>query len=168
VGSFFGLDCRKALLTQASPSQLGWLLVFGGVVVLVGMALDLGVPALHSLVLGFWGSSLLVGWIILSFVPTLTPVPIPARKTPRGKPLSDREWEVLDHLKEGKTNQEIASALFISLPTVKSHLAHMQRKTGARNRVEILRIILSEDGDSAFQRMEASASGEHADGRRQR
>lgn len=37
----------------------------------------------------------------------------------------------------GRTNQEIASELFISLSTVKSHISGIHVKLGMRNRVEI-------------------------------
>ena len=53
------------------------------------------------------------------------------------KPLSERELEVVKAVARGRTNQEIAAELFISLSTVKSHVASVQMKLGARNRVEI-------------------------------
>ena len=53
------------------------------------------------------------------------------------EPLSDREEEVLVTVARGRTNAEIADELHISLGTVKSHLASLMRKIGARNRVEI-------------------------------
>ena len=37
----------------------------------------------------------------------------------------------------GKTNSEIAEELHVSLSTVKTHLASVMAKLGARNRVEI-------------------------------
>ena len=52
-------------------------------------------------------------------------------------PLSDREIEVAPAIARGRTNNEIAAELFISLSTVKCHLASIQNKLGVRNRVEI-------------------------------
>ncbi|QQT68860.1 response regulator transcription factor [Brevibacterium casei] len=51
--------------------------------------------------------------------------------------LSDREAEVARLVATGRTNQEIGAELFISLGTVKTHLANIQAQLGARNRVEI-------------------------------
>jgi len=53
------------------------------------------------------------------------------------EPLNAREEEVLLTVAHGRTNAEIADELFISLSTVKSHLASLMTKLGARNRVEI-------------------------------
>lgn len=50
--------------------------------------------------------------------------------------LSEREREVLAQLAAGKTNAEVARALFISVGTVKSHSANIYRKLDARNRTE--------------------------------
>ena len=51
--------------------------------------------------------------------------------------ISEREEEVLLLVAAGRTNSEIADELFIGLSTVKTHLAALMRKIGARNRVEI-------------------------------
>lgn len=53
------------------------------------------------------------------------------------EPLTDREEQVLATLARGRTNTEIADELFISLSTVKTHVASLMDKLGARNRVEI-------------------------------
>jgi DNA-binding CsgD family transcriptional regulator len=50
--------------------------------------------------------------------------------------LSDREREVLEHIIAGRTNSEIAAALFISEKTAGAHVSNILRKTQTRNRVE--------------------------------
>jgi ATP/maltotriose-dependent transcriptional regulator MalT len=52
--------------------------------------------------------------------------------------LTGREREVLVLLAAGHSNREIASSLYVSLPTVKTHLAHIYAKLGAKNRNEAL------------------------------
>jgi DNA-binding NarL/FixJ family response regulator len=52
-------------------------------------------------------------------------------------PVTAREEEVLLAVARGLTNVEIADALHVSLSTVKTHLASLMAKLGARNRVEI-------------------------------
>ncbi|MCK9169559.1 MAG: helix-turn-helix transcriptional regulator [Treponema sp.] len=50
--------------------------------------------------------------------------------------LSARETEVFELVCRGRTNEEIAAGLFISLSTVKTHLSSIFLKTGVRNRLE--------------------------------
>ncbi|KFJ06616.1 LuxR family transcriptional regulator [Bifidobacterium thermophilum] len=50
--------------------------------------------------------------------------------------LTEREREVLIEIAHGLSNQEIADKLFISLPTVKTHVAHILAKINARDRVQ--------------------------------
>jgi DNA-binding NarL/FixJ family response regulator len=52
-------------------------------------------------------------------------------------PLTDREEQVLAAVARGRTNNEIAGELYITLSTVKSHITSLMTKLGARNRVEI-------------------------------
>ena len=59
------------------------------------------------------------------------------RAQPPAEPLTEREFEVVRLLARGATNGEIAESLYVSLSTVKTHLAHVQVKLDARNRVEI-------------------------------
>ena len=53
-------------------------------------------------------------------------------------PLTEREEQVLITVARGRTNAEIADELHISLSTVKTHLASLMAKLGARNRVELV------------------------------
>ncbi|GGI12816.1 DNA-binding response regulator [Galliscardovia ingluviei] len=50
--------------------------------------------------------------------------------------LTDREREVLVEIAHGLSNQEIADQLYIGLPTVKTHVAHILQKIHARDRVQ--------------------------------
>jgi DNA-binding NarL/FixJ family response regulator len=53
------------------------------------------------------------------------------------EPLTEREEQVLLTLARGRTNTEIADELHVSLSTVKTHVAALMGKLGARNRVEV-------------------------------
>ncbi|WP_326620240.1 response regulator transcription factor [Streptomyces decoyicus] len=55
----------------------------------------------------------------------------------RPAPLTARERDIVRLVARGSTNQEIATRLFISAGTVKTHLANIQSKLKVRNRVEI-------------------------------
>jgi LuxR family maltose regulon positive regulatory protein len=56
------------------------------------------------------------------------------------KPLSERELEVLRLVAAGKTNQEIAAALYIAIGTVKRHVINIYTKLDAKNRTEAVAI----------------------------
>lgn len=60
----------------------------------------------------------------------------PSYTDPELELLTDREREVLVEIAHGLSNQEIADKLFISLPTVKTHVAHILAKINARDRVQ--------------------------------
>lgn len=55
--------------------------------------------------------------------------------------LSPREVEVAAALAGGKSTDEIAGSLFISVATVKNHLHSLFTKTGTRNRVELVQAL---------------------------
>ena len=54
------------------------------------------------------------------------------------EPLTAREEEVLASVASGRTNSEISEDLHISLSTVKTHVASLMTKLGARNRFEVV------------------------------
>lgn len=51
-------------------------------------------------------------------------------------PLSEREMEVLKHIAEGLSNQEIAEALYISAGTARIHVSNILAKLGVNDRVQ--------------------------------
>ncbi|MEP1034786.1 LuxR C-terminal-related transcriptional regulator [Ekhidna sp.] len=59
------------------------------------------------------------------------------------KPLSQREFEILQHAITDKTNREIADLVFVSINTVKFHLRKIYEKLGVSNRSEALEKLLS-------------------------
>jgi two-component system, NarL family, response regulator DesR len=95
----------------------------------------------------------------VSFLQRDTPVPLLAeavRRVARGerlidprlevaamgteKAVSTREWEVLGLAAQGESVADIARRLYLSLGTVRNHLSSVITKTGARNRLDAIRI----------------------------
>jgi LuxR family maltose regulon positive regulatory protein len=58
---------------------------------------------------------------------------------PAGEPLTERELQVLRHVSSMLTTAEIASELYISTNTVKSHIKHICHKLAASHRGEAVR-----------------------------
>ena len=83
------------------------------------------------------GDALISPSVTLRLLRHLAPAKTMTSTRRPAQPLSAREAEVTRAIASGRTNQEIAAELFISLSTVKSHLASIQAKLGVRNRVEI-------------------------------
>jgi two-component system, NarL family, response regulator DesR len=95
----------------------------------------------------------------LSFVVRGTPVPAIAeavRRVARGervvdarlqvasigteKAVTTREWEVLGLAAQGESVADIAGRLYLSQGTIRNYLSSVIRKTGARNRLDAIRI----------------------------
>ncbi len=58
--------------------------------------------------------------------------------------LSDRETEVLRLIALGHTNAQIAKSLYLSVRTVETHRANLQRKLGVSGRPELVRYALEQ------------------------
>jgi two-component system response regulator FixJ len=57
--------------------------------------------------------------------------------------LTSREYDVLRHIVNGKSNKEAAVSLGISQRTVEAHRAHIMEKTGTKGLAELVRIWLA-------------------------
>jgi DNA-binding NarL/FixJ family response regulator len=58
------------------------------------------------------------------------------------KTLTTREREVLQLAAEGRTNADIAAALFVSPRTVETHRAHLMHKLGLHSQADLIRYAL--------------------------
>lgn len=56
--------------------------------------------------------------------------------------LSQREREVLGLVAAGRTDEQVAGELYISIKTVRSHLDRICDKTGSRGRAELTRLAV--------------------------
>lgn len=66
----------------------------------------------------------------------------PGEEKARYDGLSERERQVLKLVAEGKTSQEVADELVLSVNTVQTHRAHIMAKLNFRNRGDIVRYAL--------------------------
>jgi len=64
------------------------------------------------------------------------------REQSASKELTEREQEVLTHLAEGESNDEIAKALVISPKTVARHRENIMRKLNLHSRAELVRYAI--------------------------
>ena len=83
------------------------------------------------------GDALIAPSVTVRLLAAFSASPTASRRAQPVEPLTAREEEVLVTVARGRTNAEIADELYISLSTVKTHLASLMNKLGARNRVEI-------------------------------
>jgi DNA-binding CsgD family transcriptional regulator len=58
--------------------------------------------------------------------------------------ITDRGGEIIQKVLQGKSNADIASELFISLATVKTHLHNIYKKIGVESRYDLLARVRSD------------------------
>jgi DNA-binding NarL/FixJ family response regulator len=81
------------------------------------------------------GDTLLAGPVTRRLIERFVSRPRPAEH-PELSELTAREREVLELMAAGATNAEIGAKLFLSDATVKTHVTHVLRKLGLRDRVQ--------------------------------
>ncbi len=67
-------------------------------------------------------------------------------RAPASGELTPVERRVVELVAAGRTNSEVAAALFLSTRTVEGHLSHVYGKLGVRSRVELARKLADEAG----------------------
>ena len=118
---------------------------------------DVRLPVLIDVLLELGYNGMAVAWVMgVARWQASTPVKPPAAApAPPGtaavsdassllaaRGITKREAEIIELICQGKTNQEIADQLFISLTTVKDHNYVTFQKLGVRNRTELTRLVL--------------------------
>jgi len=100
----------------------------------------LGLVALLFSGLGVWvGINLLKPKAIIPEQEVqITPSPIVPEELLRESGISPREYEVLQLMAVGLSNQEIANRLFISLNTVKTHISNLYLKLDVQRRTQAI------------------------------
>ncbi len=125
-------------------------------VLVYGLALALGAALLQWFQYRFWiqghSGEVFVGlvaatftalgvWVGSKLVRNRRPAPgfVPNTQAQASLGISQREYEVLRQLAEGRSNKEIAGLLEISPNTVKTHVARLFEKLSASRRTEAIR-----------------------------
>ena len=73
----------------------------------------------------------------------------PSQGMPPDQQLSEREYQVMIHLAEGKKNRDIANLLNISVKTVDTHRSNLLKKLGVHNNAELTRFAIRNNYISA-------------------
>jgi DNA-binding CsgD family transcriptional regulator len=78
---------------------------------------------------------------VLTAGETILAKPFLRQPAVQGAHLTGRERDVIDLMRVGLSNREIATHLTMSANTVRNHLASAYAKTGATNRLELVRFL---------------------------
>ena len=143
-----GIDATRQILAQAPSTAVVMLTSFTDDAVLVG-AIEAGA---NGFITKHSSSSALAEAVRLAAAgePVIAPsllmrlLPRLGGGAPVGISVTDREREILVLVAEGRTNQEIATAIHLSPNTVRNHLARIYGRLGARSRLEAVAIAARE------------------------
>jgi DNA-binding CsgD family transcriptional regulator len=86
---------------------------------------------------------LIVNALKYLFVPEAAPSCFLPEEVLKRFGISPRECEIISMMVQGMNNRKIGESLFISSLTVKNHIYHIYRKTGATNKVQLINLINS-------------------------
>jgi DNA-binding NarL/FixJ family response regulator len=73
--------------------------------------------------------------------------------------LTTTEHRVAELVAEGRSNAEVAAALFVTVKTVEAHLSRIYAKLGVRSRTELAHRVLADASGSEPRGSGASGSG---------
>ncbi len=108
----------------------------------ISMEIYIGIIALICTALGIWaGLRLTQPEVVIQNELIVNFEPDPAKLKSSG--ISTREYEVLQLMAKGLSNQEIADQLFISLNTVKTHASKIFMKLDVKRRTQAIQAAKS-------------------------
>ena len=55
--------------------------------------------------------------------------------------VTDREWEIMQLMLQRRSTREIATALYVSVGTVRSHVSALMHKVGAVDRDDLIAMV---------------------------
>ncbi len=147
VGSllFFG---EVDYLSRKSKYTLGALVVFAG---LVHVPLFFAVPVLPALellfILGYFLSHTLfvIYFVYQAALPQTAELPVHSPASFEffvdRYSITPREAEIIIEIYQGRTNQEIADQLFVTIQTIKDHTHRIYQKTEVKNRTQLASLL---------------------------
>lgn len=144
-----GIEATRRLVASGDPARVVMLTTFdldahvydalragaSGFLLKDGPAEEL-LSAVHAVAAGESLLSPSVTRRVIAELVAHTPTPPPTGTPAWANELTERETEVLLLLARGLSNAEIAATLIISHETVKTHVARLLQKTGARDRLQ--------------------------------
>ena len=151
-GSLFAL-CAAILLATFSTTVFSprnkWLLAgtIMGMAVLYVLPIFFGIENTFAHLAFVFLFFLLNTVFCIMFVYKIEPKPVPARGVSsfenfvRKYGITSRESEIIQEIYQGKSNQQVADALFVTLQTVKDHTSRIYQKTGVKSRAQLVALI---------------------------
>ncbi len=134
-------EVRVVILSTSADDDMGVLGIRAGAAGYLTKDVDIvHIPGLLQRVAA--GEPALAPRVTAQLIEELRRLPIAGRgMRPVRSDLTSREWEVLDLLAEGKSEDDIADELVLSLETVRSHIKSLHRKLGVHTRTELIAAV---------------------------
>ncbi|MCB1666633.1 MAG: helix-turn-helix transcriptional regulator, partial [Pseudomonadales bacterium] len=130
---------------RSAGDRLGWL----GLMAALGLVFVSGLTAL-ALLPAYEQAFILLFFLLTAALPVLYVYGAERAQSPRVSGfdafferhgISKREAQIIHGIYEGRTNQEIANHLFLSLQTVKDHTSRIYQKTFVKNRGQLTALL---------------------------
>lgn len=142
---------RKGMLGRVFINRFGWLLMFAFLIRTIAISFSFSGFWILAIVILVYFASNFVPLYYLRLKTDVIFLPVKAERPSQDKidrivskfKISRREKEIVKQICTGKTNQQIADELFISLQTVKDHTHRIYTKIGINSRMKLVQMVNS-------------------------